>query len=270
MKSRVLLTNFNTLKNLLQKHNLWAKKRLGQNFLINPHILDKIIATAEIQKSDEILEIGPGPGVLTRELCFRAKKVMAVEKDAAMIPLLQETAREFKNLEIYLLDALKFRESSHFQKLKSYKLIANLPYNIATPLLRNFLQSKSPPLLIVVLTQLEVAQKICAAPPNMNVLGLTIQISGKPKIIAKIAPNSFFPAPKVTSAILRIQSYEKPLIPAEQQKKYFNFIHKAFTHKRKRLAKTLNIAEESLTALNLSENIRPQELSIEDWIRLIK
>lgn len=264
-----MLANLKTLKTLLQKHSLWAKKRLGQNFLINPHILDKIVAAADIQKTDEILEIGPGPGVLTRELCLLAKKVTTVEKDAAMIPLLQETTREFKNLEICLLDAIKFAESSHFQKLKSYKLIANLPYNIATPLLRKFLQSKNPPCLIVVLAQLEVAQKICAAPPNMNVLSLTIQISGKPKIIAKISPQAFFPPPKVTSAILRIVSYEKPLIPAPLQKKYFDLIHKAFTHKRKQLAGILKIPKEKLTALGLSKNIRPQELNIEDWIRLI-
>lgn len=259
------LIGISNLKSLLEKHNLWIKKRLGQHFLINPHVLQKIVETANIQPNDEIIEIGPGPGVLTRELCAQAKKVTTVEKDHNIIPLLRETTSEFLNLKIIEQDALKFTPPAI-----KYKLVANLPYNIATPLLRNFLQLKNPPTLIVVLTQLEVAQKICARHGDMNVLALGVQIYGKPKIIAKISPQSFFPAPKVISAILQIEPYKKPLVPKHQQKNYFELIHKAFSQKRKRLSKTLKISVKTITELGLNENIRPQELKIEDWIGLIK
>lgn len=262
------LTNLAELKALLEKHHLWAKKSFGQNFLIHKPTLEKIITAGEIQKDDKVLEIGPGPGVLTRELCKHAGKVITIEKDRQVIPLLQETTAESQNLEILEEDALEYISAVRDFQRFNYKLIANLPYNIATPLLRNILLN-NPPKLIVVLTQLEVAQKMCAQPGDMNVLALSIQPFGYPKIIAKVSPQAFFPPPKITSAIVKIEPYKTPLISPEIQEQYFALIHKAFGQKRKQLASTLKIPKEKLMEIGLKPNARPQELTIEDWKALV-
>ncbi|MEK7544940.1 MAG: 16S rRNA (adenine(1518)-N(6)/adenine(1519)-N(6))-dimethyltransferase RsmA [Patescibacteria group bacterium] len=267
------LTNLKDLKILLEKHGIWAKKRFGQNFLINRNIVEKIIKTGEVGEKDTIIEIGPGPGVLTQELCKKAKKVICIEMDREILPLLEETTSEFHNKEILEQDGLNYEPNE-----TNYKLIANLPYNIATAIIRSFMMKKNKPSLMVVMTQLEVAEKMCANPGNMNVLALTIQPFGKPKIAMHVPGSSFYPAPKVTSAILRIEPLDSPLIPENLREKYFQVIHAAFHQKRKMMAAVVakNLGrekveiEDALESCGISKTTRPQELSIQNWIDFLK
>ncbi len=275
------LTDTSYIKYLLNKYTTTnAKKKFGQNFLISEHVLNQIIETAQIEPTDTIVEIGPGLGVLTRELCLRAGKIISIEKDRDMLRVLQETilddtrgARE--KTTILEQDALRF----NIETINTpYKLVANLPYNVATAILQNFLvntaHTKHQPTRIAVLVQKEVAEKACAKTGDHNVLSLTLQPFGKPEIIAHVPPGSFFPSPKVTSSILLITPYETPLLPQELTKPYFRFIHAAFSQKRKMLGKSLQqIASKEtiiqlLTKANIPPEIRPQELTLEHWLTI--
>jgi 16S rRNA (adenine1518-N6/adenine1519-N6)-dimethyltransferase len=252
-----------------------GKHRLGQNFLTSEHALDQIIKTAEINEKDTIIEIGPGLGVLTYELTKRAKKVIAIEMDPEMVHVLKNTLiREptSKNLTVIEKDALNFDPET----IKTpYKLVANLPYNVATPLLKKFLvTSVHRPSRVTVLVQKEVAEKACANTGDHSVLSLTIQPFGRAKIIAYVPPSSFYPAPKVTSAILLIEPHKTPLLAPHLQRNYFSLIHAAFGQKRKTLLNSLQsiIPKSDLAKLLSKANInpvtRPQELAVEDWIML--
>lgn len=259
-----------------------AKKRFGQNFLTSEHVLQQIINAAEITDQDTIVEIGPGLGVLTHELTQRAKKVITIEMDHEMVSILKKTlAREptAKNLTILEQDALRFNISADpTLNHEPYKLVANLPYNVATPLLKKFLvdaiPTNSQPTRIVVLVQKEVAEKACAKPGDHNVLSLTLQPFGTASIIASVPPSSFYPSPKVTSSILLITPYETPLLPENLTKSYFRFIHAAFSQKRKMLGKSLQqivpkeAIRELLSKANIPPEIRPQELTIDHWLTI--
>lgn len=277
------LTDTSYIKYLLNKYTATqAKKKFGQNFLMSEHVLNQIVETAQIEPTDTIVEIGPGLGVLTRELCLRAHKVIAIEKDRDMLRALRETilddTRDAKEkITILQQDALQFDPSTISSP---YKLVANLPYNVATPILENFLvktaHTKHQPTRIAVLIQKEVAEKACAKTGDHNVLSLTIQPFGKPEIIAHVPPGSFFPSPKVTSSILLITPYETPLLPEELTKPYFRFIHAAFSQKRKMLGKSLQqiapkeAIRELLSKANIPPEIRPQELTLDHWLTLAR
>lgn len=277
------LIDIHELKHLLERNFLWAKKGFGQHFLVDKSTLDQIINESSLTKKDTVIEVGPGPGVLTQQLCQYAGKVISIEHDRTILPALREATEEFKNLEVVQQDALKYPPPSDPQK--PYKFIANLPYNVATPLLRQFLTAPQKPDKIVVLTQLEVAEKICASEDqqnpgnsNMNVLALGIQVFGKPRIAKKVPPQAFYPPPKVDSAVLVIDPYEKPRIDSSVQELFFRIIHAAFHQKRKQLAGTLakflqkekSSLEAMLTKINIRPDIRPEKLSISDWEKLIE
>lgn len=277
------LTNINTIKNLLIVHSRTdgAKKQFGQNFLVSEHVLETIVNTADLQPTDIVIEIGPGLGVLTRELVLRAGKVIAVEKDRDMLKVLdttiiKDTPHSQEKITLVNQDALQFTPTSAIPSTKSYKLVANLPYNVATVILQNFLiKTTHRPTSITVLIQKEVAEKMCATPGDHNVLSLTIQAYGTPKIIDDVSPGSFFPPPKVTSCIISIIPLSTPLIPDNLAKLYFQLIHAAFSQKRKMLGKSLQAIIkdkpkllEILARANIDPQIRPQELTIQDWVKL--
>jgi 16S rRNA (adenine1518-N6/adenine1519-N6)-dimethyltransferase len=245
------LTNQKTLTAVLKKHGLWAKKRFGQNFLINKEVLQKTLVTGGISKKDHVVEVGPGLGTLTVELCKKAGKVTSIEADKFIIPALKDTTKEFKNLQIIQKDALKVEPPK-----SKYKVIANIPYNITSPLLSHFLHNKNRPEKIVFLMQKEVAEKITDI-KKQSVLSLQVQIFGEPKIIATVPPESFHPAPKVTSSILEINVYKTPL--SKNPEKILALAKKAFTLKRKKLRNSIgtNAAE--------FENRRPETLTIQEW-----
>lgn len=272
----MIYQNTDELLNILKKYNLWTKKSLGQNFLVNSQVLKKIVDAADLKKDDEILEVGPGLGVLSVELASRVKKVTAIELDQRVLPILRENLEPYKNVEVIHGDALKIPPPAYH-----YKLVANIPYYITSPLLRHYLElpEKSEktfqrPSHIVLLIQKEVAEKICAKEGDHTILSLQVQLFGKPSIVSTVSKSSFFPQPKVDSAILKIETYTEPLI--SNITIFFKLIKAAFAQKRKTLLNSLQnrfqVSKETIIhALKQAEidpSERPQMLSISQWEKL--
>lgn len=244
------------------------KKSLGQNFLTNPRIVEKIIATAELKGNETAVEVGPGFGILTEALLKAAKRVIAIEKDKRLYSSLRGRFSGRSNLELIHADALKIPPPK-----EPYFLIANIPYSITSPLLDHFIRDHPDrlPVRAVLLVQKEVAQKICAVPPRMNVLALHVQTFGKPKIIATVSRHNFQPVPKVDSAILKIEFPPYIMLSLSKHdginlKKYFELIHRGFSKKRKMLRATLPAA--LLKKADIDPTRRAETLSLEEWQRL--
>lgn len=235
-----------------------AKKSLGQNFLKDRKVLTKIVEAAELDRDDYVIEVGPGKGVLTRELIEYAGRVTAIELDDRLIPELSKV----EDLDLIHGNALDFIPPGG-----NYKVVANIPYYITSPLISHFLESKSRPSKLVLLVQKEVAEKICAEPGDMNVLAIHVQIFGKPRIVCNVPAKAFTPVPKVDSAVIVIDVYNEPLV--EDYKRMFGIVHRAFSGKRKKLSNTLPDLKETLIELKLAD-LRPEKLSLEDWRKLIK
>jgi len=264
-------------KYLSLKYKVYPKKRLGQNFLADKNVLEKIIKAGNITSEDIILEIGPGTGILTRELVKKAKKVIAIEKDPAMVEILRERFKEIKNLEIVQKDILKMDPPQ-----KPYKIIANLPYYITSPLIRKFLEEKRKPTLMVLMVQKEVGQRICAIPPEMSLLAVCIQFYSEPKIISYVSKKAFWPKPKVDSAIIEIKPKSK-IVPCET---FFEIVKAGFCHPRKQILNTLSTKlalgtqnevksnkeriRDWLLKNKIDPSQRPETLRVEDWIKLAK
>lgn len=278
------LTSPKDIKELLEKYDAKPSKGLGQNFLIDKNILDKIVNSADIKPTDNILEVGPGVGTLTIELAKKAKQVYAIEKDKRMIEILKETLSEFKNIEVINADILKFQVSS--LKVKSYKIVANIPYYLTSPLIRKFLEmgnhlpAQAGPEEIVLMMQKEVAQRICAKPPKMSLLAISVQFYATPKIISYVSKSCFMPAPKIDSAIIKITPARiatrsvagGPISPDL----FFKIVKAGFSHARKQLvnnlSNTLEISREQTENWLIKNNIKPNQraetLSVEDWKNL--
>jgi len=257
------LTNLEDIKSLLNKYNTKAQKSFGQNFLICRKTLDAIIASADISDKDNILEIGPGLGVLTQELVQHAHHVTAVELDKFALRILNDTVVNFPNLEIIEKNILKYAPT-----YDEYKIVANIPYNITARILRYFLEEvESKPKTLTLLIQKEVAEKIVKTQGNHNLLSLSVQVFGKPQIICDVSRKKFFPSPKVDSAVIHIELYDKPIL--EDTEKFFQLIRKAFQSKRKMIRNTLSIKSNILDDLKIIETARPQELSLLEWGKLL-
>ena len=233
------------------------KKSLGQNFLTDCSVLDKIIDAAKLSKDDYVIEVGPGKGILTEQLLKHAGKVTAIELDERLI----EHLSRIKNLDLIHGNAMDYIPPGG-----KYKVVANIPYYITSPLLSHFLENPRRPSKMVLLVQKEVAEKICARPGDMNVLAIHVQVFGKPKIVCNVPASAFDPAPKVDSAVIVIDVYYEPLI--EDFKRLFGVMHRAFGGKRKKLSNTLPDLKERLVELGLND-LRPEKLSIRDWMKLV-
>ncbi len=261
------------MKKILKKYSIKPSKRLGQNFLIDKNVLKKIIEAAELKPDDIVLEIGPGLGILTLELAKRVKKVIAVEKDRRMCDILFEMldVRNVRNVEIVNQDILKF--DPYTLNPIPYTLIANLPYYITSPVIRKFLECNiTRPRYMILMVQKEVAQRICAKPPRMNILAVAVQFYARPEIINYVSRNSFWPQPKVDSAIIKI--IPKP-IPKINTEKFFQLVKSGFSSKRKMLKNNLSSTslgarkiEKILKKIGLNPKIRAENLTINDWLRL--
>jgi len=250
-------------------------RSFGQNFLVDRSVLHQIVDAAAIEADDEILEVGSGTGVLTRELAKQARRVVAVELERDMLTLLATTTSAYPNVELIARNLLFLDPLEVFGE-SPYKLVANLPYYITAPTFRHFLESANPPRVIVVMVQREVAQRIIAEPGSLSVLALSIQFYGQPRIIAEVPARSFYPAPKVDSAILRVDvKPQAPLLPA-QRESFFRIVHAGFSEKRKQLHNALTHGmhhknEEVrawLAAASIDASRRAETLSIEEWLRL--
>jgi len=241
------------------------KKSLGQNFLVNKGVVQKILNAAEITNSDLVLEIGTGKGGLTEELRKKANRVIAIEKDHRLINDLKNTFREFSNVEIIEDDVLKFDPYSIIHI--PYKIVANIPYYITSHLLKTIFEKWPMPELVVLMVQKEVAQRIVAKPPEMNLLALSVQFFAEPKIISYVSRGSFRPIPKVDSAIIRlVPRREARITDQEFREKFFKLAKTAFAGKRKQLKNT--VGAEILGKAGIRPESRPEELFLEDWLKL--
>jgi 16S rRNA (adenine1518-N6/adenine1519-N6)-dimethyltransferase len=257
---------------VLKRFGLRADKRLGQNFLQDESALERIAAAAEILKDDCVLEIGPGLGSLTRHLAAAAKEVTAVELDADLLAPLRAVLQPYPNVRVVHGDILKLSIAELIDQ-PNYIVAANIPYNITSAIIRHLLESKPKPRRVVLTIQKEVAERICAQPGDLSLLGLSVQVYGQPRIVAKIPAGAFHPAPKVDSAILRIDIYSEPLIPNELLDTFFKLIKAGFGQKRKTLRNSLSSglhiptkdAEALLAAANIDPMRRAETLSINEW-----
>ena len=262
---------------LLKRYQLHAHKGLGQNFLRDPLALEEIVAAAQIQPTDTVLEIGPGLGSLTRYLGVAAKEVIAVELDEKLIPPLQAVLTSYENVHIIHGDILKLSPKDLISE-DHYLVVANIPYYITSAVIRHLLESESKPRRIVLTIQKEVAQRICAKPGDMSLLALSVQVYGDPRIAAQIPAEAFFPAPKVDSAVLIIDIYPSPQVEEELLDRFFKLVKAGFSQKRKTLRNSLSsglhISPAEAAALLNRANIDPQRraetLSIAEWESLAK
>ncbi len=260
---------------LLRQHGLHPDKALGQNFLMDESALSKVADSAEIRPQDTVLEIGPGLGSLTRYLASRARQVIAVEIDADLLPILKQVTRPFPNVTLVRGDILAMDLSSLMQ-LPDYLVVANIPYNITSALLRHLLEASLPPLRLVLTVQHEVARRICAAPGDMSLLALSVQVYGHPEITASIPPGAFYPPPNVDSAVIRIERYPTPFIPPDQLEPFFRLIKAGFSQKRKTLRNALSAGlrlEPAATvalldAAQVDPMRRAETLSLPEWQHL--
>ncbi len=264
------------VKALLTELGLHAQRQLGQNFLVDEDILSKIVQAADLRFRDTVVEVGPGLGILTKDLANRVQRVIAVELDKGLAAALVKMLVGFPNVEIVHQDVLEFDPAQHVED-RAYKLVANLPYYITSPTLRHFLEASARPETMVVMVQKEVAERIVAKPGNLSLLAVSVQYYGEPELLFTVPASSFYPRPKVDSAVIRIRVYERPAVdmPAE---KFFRIVQAGFSQPRKQLHNSIaqrmwlppNGAIEVLRAAGIDEKRRAQTLNLEEWAQVCR
>lgn len=267
---------------ILNKYNFVFQKRFGQNFLIDQHVMDKIISAAGITRNDTVLEIGPGIGSMTQYLCENARQVIAVEIDKVLIPILNDTLSSYDNLTIINDDILKVDVNEIVRTMndkKPIKVVANLPYYITTPIIMGLFESKVPIENITVMVQKEVAQRMQSGPGSKSygALSLAVQFYADPYIVANVPPNCFIPRPNVGSAVIRLTKLSKPAVSVNDEKLMFALIRASFNQRRKTLVNAisnsseLSISKEEITVacetLGYSPTIRGEALSLDDFAK---
>lgn len=238
----------NTIE-ILQKYHFNFQKKFGQNFLIDPHVLEKIIEAAEVTEDDCVLEIGPGIGTMTQYLAENAREVIAVEIDKMLIPILQDTLSTYDNVTVINEDILKVdinriaQERNHGRPIK---VVANLPYYITTPIIMGLFESKVPLKSITIMVQKEVADRMQVGPgtKDYGALSLAVQYYAKPQIVANVPPNCFMPRPNVGSAVIRLDRYDDPPVQVQDEKYMFAIIRAVFNQRRKTMVNSLSNAGE--------------------------
>ena len=262
---------------LIQKYQIQPKKSLGQNFLVDPNGLSKVLKAAEVRPEETVLEIGAGLGSLTYLLAQQAKQLVAVELDERLIPPLTEALAGFDNVTIKQGDMLALSPDA-LLGAERYVVVANIPYYITSALIRHLLEAEHKPTRMVLTVQQEVADRILARDGKMNLLALSVQVYGKPELKARIPAGCFYPAPEVDSAVLTIELYPQPLIPAEQMDLFFELAHAGFAQKRKTLRNTLASgmkkspawAEQLLGAAGIDPQRRAETLSLPEWKQIVE
>lgn len=284
---------------ILRRHGIQPSKGLGQNFLVDPRIQQRIVEAADLDREDIVLEVGPGLGLLTREMAARAGQIVAVELDRRMIEVLQDTLSGLDNVHVIQGDILeidpptaiiqalglsdaeeKGRTLGPTQSLTrdlDYKVVANLPYYITSAVLRHVLGTAPRPQQITVMVQREVAQRIVAEPGDLSLLAIGVQVFGQPRITFRVSAGAFFPRPKVDSALLQIDVYPQPRVPAEQLDAFFAIVRAGFGQKRKQLHNSLasqlplphDVIRDALQQAGIDPRRRAQTLSIEEWLALL-
>ena len=257
---------------LLRQFGIRPDKRLGQNFLVYESALQKIVEIAAISREEAVLEVGPGLGGLTCHLAAQACRVVAVELDDRLIPILRQVLTSFSNVQLIQGDILAQNPAKLFDE-SGYLVVANIPYYITSILIRHLLESSQNPSRVVLTVQQEVAERICAQPGKLSLLALSVQVYGQPQLRARIPAGAFYPAPQVDSAVVRVDLYKNPLIPAAQLDVFFRLSKAGFSQKRKTLGNALAASlawpKQKVVAMLLAAQIDPRRraetLSLDDW-----
>lgn len=267
------LANKEELLAHLRQSGLFADKSFGQNFLIDHQVLDAIVKAAELTPEDHVVEVGPGPGVLSQRLAPHVKALTAVEIDEKMIRPWMKLMKGYQHAQVLNQDVLEYDVPRD-----TYKVVANIPYYITSPILKHFLrkQDKRRPELVVLMIQKEVAQRICDT-KKPTLLSWEIRVFGEPEIICKVPPKSFYPSPKVDSAVLKIVLHDQPQIPEDDLEDFFSLLEKGYKQPRKTLMNNLmqskpqskEILLAYLEDQGLHDRIRPHELSLAEWQSLL-
>ena len=265
---------------VIQKYQFAFQKKFGQNFLIDPHVLDKIIAAAQISKDDCVLEIGPGIGTLTQYLAENARQVVAVEIDSNLIPILEETLKDYPNVTVINEDILKVDMeglAKEYNQGRPIKVAANLPYYITTPIIMSLFEQQVPVDNITVMVQKEVADRMQAGPGSKDygALSLAVQYYASPYIVANVPPNCFIPRPNVGSAVIRLTRHKEPPVKVKDEKLMFRIIRASFNQRRKTLANGLKNSpeldftkeeiEEAILTLGKGASIRGEALTLDEF-----
>lgn len=263
------------LQATLRSHNVRPNKALGQHFLLDLDVVEDSLRAAHVGPDDVVLEIGPGPGVLTEELARVAGRVVAVEVDRAMLRVLAPLRRRYPNLTLVEGNVLRF-PPTEFVGEEPYKVVANLPYYLTSAAIRHFLEAEHRPRLMVLLLQREVAERVCAQPGDMGLLSLSVQLYADPEILRRVPASSFYPAPKVESALIRIRLRARPRLPVERIPLFFRLAQAGFADRRKQLHNALRInlqlappqVEALLAEADIDGKRRAETLSMAEWGRL--
>lgn len=272
------LTSVSTIRYIMEKYGFNFSKSLGQNFLTSDHVVSEIVSGSELSEGDYVLEVGPGIGVMTYEMAKIAKKVLAVEIDSSLIPVLNETLEEYDNIEIINQDVLKVDIQSEINERldgSRPKVVANLPYYVTTPIIMKFLEEDIKVSDIIVMIQKEVADRINAEPGNKTygALSVAVQFFSEPSIVAKVPKSVFMPQPKVDSTVIRLKVLDEPRVKVEDRKYFFKVVRAAFGKRRKTLLNALSsglgmeksLIEQVLLDTGIDPKRRGETLSIEEF-----
>lgn len=267
----------NYLKELCAKYNLSPSKEYGQNYLISEKPIREIVEAGELTKDDVVVEIGPGFGVLTLAIAPHVKKIVAFEIEKKLQDYWEEKQKEYKNIEIVWGNFVYQFPEIQQDFPKNYKVLANVPYQITSQIIRMLLEAKNPPERIIIMVQKEVAHRICAKPGEMSVLAISVQYYGTPKIVTKVTKGNFFPSPKVDSAVINIRPRKHENTESTKalfsDERFFEVVRAGFAHPRKQvwrnLSEGLHLESEKIKHILISlvgnEKVRAEELSVEDW-----
>ena len=273
-KSQSIQQRGPSVTSLLKRLGMTPRKSLGQHFLVSPGVVDKVLSASPVTKRDVVVEIGPGLGALTGGLAEKAGFVLALELDNNLANALSTSFRSQTNIRIVNGDALKVDLETLVDKNLEYHVVANLPYYVATAVIRRFLEATHKPKSLVVTVQREVAKNMVAAPGNLNLLAIGVQCYGTPRIVAFVQPGSFYPRPNVTSAIVRVDVYDRPWVEIQNQANFFKLVKAGFKARRKQLrgglARALSISsvevDAVLTHVGIGGDKRAEDLSIPEWV----
>lgn len=276
------LYDYNTVKRILARHGFTFSKALGQNFLINPDVCPQMVRSLKADKDTGVMEIGPGIGVLTKELCRSAGKVVAIELDKRLLPVLSETLDGFDNLEVINADVmntdLKALIKEKFSDCKSVKVCANLPYYITSPVIMTLLESRLPIDEIVVMVQKEAGERLCAQVGTRGAGAVTVAVHyyADSEILFDVARDCFMPSPKVDSVVIRLKIRKENKFAVRDEKLFFSIVKCAFSQRRKTalnsISGTMGLSKETLAALfdnlGIDKNIRAEKLTMEDFVNI--
>jgi 16S rRNA (adenine1518-N6/adenine1519-N6)-dimethyltransferase len=261
------------IRAILRQHNLWPKKQLGQNFLEDEGALEKVVAAAELQPTDTVLEIGPGVGSLTRHLARAAQRVIAVEIDQALLPALEEILRPYGNVDVILADILRLDLSKVEGLAPGYIVVANIPYYITSAIVRHLVETPVRPSRIVLTVQREVAERMVAQPDDMNLLAVSVQFYTVARVGARLAAGAFYPRPEVDSSVIRLDVRPTPAVAVPDVDGFFRVVKAGFSQKRKQLRNSLAgglqlehaQAEALLAAAGIDPQRRAETLALPEW-----